>query len=96
LSSLLGLPSSTVALRMTHRVIFFYSIGHSRLIMASTVISKFLHNTILVTISAKSFFQQNFNLNWTRIQRGLDLGCYWMLFFLCREGSGGPPLKNVM
>jgi hypothetical protein len=31
-------------------------------IAASIVISKFLHNTILATISAKSFFQQNFNL----------------------------------
>jgi hypothetical protein len=32
------------------------------LIVASIVISRYLHCTILVTISAKSFFQQNFNL----------------------------------
>jgi hypothetical protein len=44
-------------------------------IVFSIVISKFLHCTIIVTISAKSFFQQNFNLKWTRIQRGMDLGC---------------------
>jgi hypothetical protein len=44
-------------------------------IVASIVISKFFYYTILVTMSAKSFFQQNFNLNWTRIQRGMDLGC---------------------
>jgi hypothetical protein len=30
--------------------------------VTSIVISKFLHCKILVTISAKSFFQQNFNL----------------------------------
>jgi hypothetical protein len=30
--------------------------------VASIVIPKFLHYTILVTISAKSFFQQNFSL----------------------------------
>jgi hypothetical protein len=45
---------------------------------SSIVISKFLHCTIL----------ENFNLKWTRIQCGVDLACYWMLFFL--------PLKNVM
>jgi hypothetical protein len=39
------------------------------------VISKFLHCTIL----------ENFNLKWTRIQRGVDLGCCWMLFFLLRR-----------
>jgi hypothetical protein len=43
-------------------VISFYGNGHSRLPVASIVISKFLHSTILATISAKSFFQQNFNL----------------------------------
>jgi hypothetical protein len=43
-------------------------------IVASIVISKFLHYIILVTISAKSIFQQNFNLKLARIQRGLDLG----------------------
>jgi hypothetical protein len=41
---------------------------------------------ILVTISGKSFFQQNFNLKITRIQRGLDLGCCWMLFFFVKKG----------
>jgi hypothetical protein len=46
---------------------------------ASIVISKFLQGTILVTTSVKSFFQHNFNLIWTRIQRGqesLMLECY--------------------
>jgi hypothetical protein len=43
--------------------------------MALVVISKFLHFTILVIISAKSYFYQNFNLKWKRIQCGLDLGC---------------------
>ena len=38
------------------------AIGVTGLTMASIVVSKFLHCTILVTISAKSFFQQNFNL----------------------------------
>jgi hypothetical protein len=64
--------------------------------MASIVISKFLHYTILFTISVKSFFQQNFNLIWTRIQHGLEP---WMLLdalFLCKEGSVGLPLKNLM
>jgi hypothetical protein len=54
-------------------------------IVSSIVISKFLHCTIL----------ENFNLKWTRIQRAwiLDaIGCS----FSCREGSTGPPLKNVM
>jgi hypothetical protein len=50
-------------------------------IVVSIVISKFLCHTILVTISGKSFFQQNFNLKMTRIHHGMDLGCYWMLFF---------------
>jgi integral membrane sensor domain MASE1 len=41
-------------------------------IMASIVISKFLYYIILVTISGKSFFQQNFNLTpkalwWTKM-----------------------------
>jgi hypothetical protein len=44
-------------------------------IVSSIVISKFLHCTIL----------ENFNLKWTRIQRGVDLGCCWMLFFLLRR-----------
>jgi hypothetical protein len=48
--------------------------------------SKVCNPLILVTISAKSFFQQNFNLKWTRIQRGLDLGCFWMLFFTVEKG----------
>jgi hypothetical protein len=68
-------------------VISFYSIGHSKLtvvsIVASIVISKFLHYTILATISVKSFFQQNFNLIWTRIQSGLGIlvvvGCFFSL-----------------
>jgi hypothetical protein len=51
-------------------------------IVSSIVISKFLYCTIL----------ENFNLNWTRIQRGVDLGC----FFSYGEGSASPPLKNVM
>jgi hypothetical protein len=51
-----------VASRILHKVISFYSIGYSKLIVASIVLSKFLHYTILVTISSKSFFQQNFNL----------------------------------
>jgi hypothetical protein len=59
-----------------HRVISFYSSGHSRLTVASIVfsivISKFLHCTIL----------ENFNLKWTTIQCGMDLGCCWMLYFL--------------
>jgi hypothetical protein len=42
------------------------------LTVASIVISKFLHYTILVTTSAKSFFQQKFNLKWTRIQCGQE------------------------
>jgi hypothetical protein len=46
-------------------------------IVASMVISKFLHYIILVTISAKNFIQQNFNLKMTRIQRGVGS---WMLF----------------
>jgi hypothetical protein len=53
----------------------YLSTSHSRLTVASIVISKFRHCIILVTISTKSFFQQNFNLIWTRIQHGLDLGC---------------------
>jgi hypothetical protein len=44
-------------------------------IVSSIVISKFLQCTIL----------ENFNLKWTRIQRGVDLGCCWMLFFLLRR-----------
>jgi hypothetical protein len=44
-------------------------------IVSSIVTSKFLHCTIL----------ENFNLKWTRIQRGMDLGCCWMLFFLQRR-----------
>jgi hypothetical protein len=51
-------------------------------IVSSIVISKFLHCTIL----------EIFNLKWTRIQCGVDLGCS----FSCREGSAGPLLKNVM
>ena len=51
-------------------------------IVSSIVISKFLHCTIL----------ENFNLKYTRIHHGMDLGCS----FSCREGSVGPPLKNVM
>jgi hypothetical protein len=35
-------------------------------IVSSIVISKFLHCTIL----------ENFNLKWTRIQHGMDLGCW--------------------
>jgi hypothetical protein len=67
LSPLWGLPSSTVASRMIpHSYFLLYSTGHSKWtvpsIVASTMISKFLHYTILVIISAKSFFQQNFNL----------------------------------
>jgi hypothetical protein len=88
-----GLPSSIVASEWPHKphkVISFNSTNHSRLpvvsIVALIVISKFLHCTILVTISARSFFQQNFNLKWTRIQCGLDLGCYWMLFFTVEKG----------
>jgi hypothetical protein len=54
--------------------------------MVSIVISKLLHYSILVTISAKSFFQKNFNLKWTRIQCGLDLGCCWMLFSIVEKG----------
>jgi hypothetical protein len=91
LSPLLGLPSSIVASRVTpqwhrpHRVISYNCIGHSRLlvvsIVASIVIPKFLHCTILVTLSVKSSFQQNFNLKWARIQCGMDLGCSWMFFF---------------
>jgi hypothetical protein len=61
-------------------------VAPSSTVMASIVISKFLHCTILVTISAKSFFQQNFNLKWTRIQRGLDLRCCWMFFFTVEKG----------
>jgi hypothetical protein len=60
-------------------------------IMASIVISNFLHCIILVTISGKSFFQQNFNLKWARIGS-------WMLLdvlFHFTAGSVGPPLKNV-
>jgi hypothetical protein len=79
LSPLRGSPYLTMALRVTHRVISFYSTGHSRLtvasIVSSIVISKFLHYTIL----------ENFNLKWIRIQRGVNLGCYWMLFFLLRR-----------
>ena len=69
-----------------HIVISFYITGHNSstmdLIVVSIVISKFLHCKILVIISTKSFFQQNFNLKWTRIQRGLDLRCCCMLFFI--------------
>jgi hypothetical protein len=50
------------------KVISLLSIGHNRLMVAS----KFLHCTILVTTSAKSFFQQNFSLNWTRILLGYE------------------------
>jgi hypothetical protein len=64
-------------------VISFYSTGHSKLtmvsIMASIVISKFLHCIILVIISVKSFFQQNFNLIWTRIQRGVGILVFLIL-----------------
>jgi hypothetical protein len=48
-------------------------------IVSSIVISKFLHYTIL----------GNINLKWTRIQRGMDLGCSWMLLdalFLVEKG----------
>jgi hypothetical protein len=50
----------------------------------------FPHCTILVKISRKRFFQQNFNLKMTRIQRGVKS---WMLLdallrlFHCWEGS---------
>jgi hypothetical protein len=44
-------------------------------VVSSIVISKLLHCIIL----------ENFNLKWTRIQRGMDLGCYWMLFLLQRR-----------
>jgi hypothetical protein len=50
-------------------------------IVISIVISKFLHCIILVTISAKNFFQQNFKM--TRIQRGLGS---WMLFSTVEKG----------
>jgi hypothetical protein len=43
------------------------------------VISNFFQCTIIVTTSAKSFFQQNFNLQWTRSQRGQES---LMLFLL--------------
>ena len=48
----------------------YLSIGHSTSTMASTLIPKFFQCTILFTTSSKSFFQQNFYLNWTRIQHG--------------------------
>jgi hypothetical protein len=41
---------------------------------SSIVISKFLHYTILVTISGKSFFPNNFNLKLTRFEHGVNLG----------------------
>jgi hypothetical protein len=51
--------------------------------VASIVISKFLYYTILVTISGKRFFQQNFNLKMTRIQHGVGS---WMLFSTVEKG----------
>jgi hypothetical protein len=52
-------------------------------IVASIVISKFLHYIILVTMSSKNFFQQNFNLKMTRIQHGVGS---WMLFSIVEKG----------
>jgi hypothetical protein len=82
-----------------HIVVSFNSTSHNKStmvsIVASIVISKFLHYTILVTISGKRFFQENFNLKMTRIQRGVGS---WMLLdalFHCWEESAGPRLKNV-
>ena len=43
-------------------------------IVASIVISKFLHCTILVILSGKRFFQQNFNLKMTMILDAVQ-GC---------------------
>jgi hypothetical protein len=83
-----------------HLVVSCYSTSHNKSTMVSIValivISKFLHYTILVTISGKRFFQQNFNLKMTRIQHGVGS---WMLLdalFHCWEGSAGRRLKNVM
>jgi TRAP-type C4-dicarboxylate transport system permease large subunit len=64
--------------------------------VTSIVIAKFIHSTILVTISAKRLLP-------TKLQFKLDknptwLGS-WMLLnalFHCRKGSVGLPLKNVM
>jgi hypothetical protein len=41
---------------------------------SSIVISKFLHYTILVTISGKSFFPNNFNIKLTRFEHSVNLG----------------------
>jgi hypothetical protein len=65
------------------------------LTVVSIEISKFLHCTILVTISAKSFFQQNFNLKWTKIQRGMDLGYCWMLFFIVEKDLLARPWRML-
>jgi hypothetical protein len=64
-------------------------------IVASIVISKFLYYTILVTISGKRFFQQNFNLKMKRIQHGVDLGCCWMLFFSVEKGVLARPWRML-
>jgi hypothetical protein len=70
-----GYPLQQWLQEWPHKVISIYS---SRLtvasIVTSIVISKFLHYTIrfLHWTSTKSFFQQNFNLNWTRIQHGQE------------------------
>jgi hypothetical protein len=48
-------------------------------IVVSIVISKFIHCTTLVTISGKSFFQQNFNLK-SNVAWILDVvGCSFSL-----------------
>jgi hypothetical protein len=61
-------------------------------IIASIVISKFFHNTLLITTIAESFFLQNFNLIWTRIQCGQES----LMLFHCCAGFAGMPFKNVM
>jgi hypothetical protein len=50
-------------------------------IVSLIVISKFIHCTMLVTISSKSFFQQNFNLKWIRIMAWIldAVGCSFSL-----------------
>jgi hypothetical protein len=108
LSPLQGLPSS----KLPHKVISFYSIGRCKLtvasIAASIVISKFLHCTILVTSSAKSFFQQNLNLTYKGQRRQNGFLHFWagcceynmfvdfLKLFEALNMDGSFPMKHFM
>jgi hypothetical protein len=88
LSPLQGSPSSTVASRVTSQSYFLLQY------MSYQVNNGFysVFNSDLNVSSLKIL--EKFSLNWTRIQRGVHLGCWWMLVdvvFPVQKGSLARP-----